>query len=262
MMYFILTFFFGAAVGSFVNVLIDRTIVGEDWVRGRSHCDNCHKTLEWYDMVPVLSFLYFDGKSRCCRVPLTYRYPIVETLVGLLFVWWIAVGFWFFQLVSAPLIVVQPAFWLMTGVILTILLLADLFYGVVLLPIVWIGSGITIVYRLVLWHYGAYQLVDMQNSIFLAAALFSFFWLLWKLTKGRGMADGDMYVAMYTGLLLGWPKGMVAIMGSFIIGAVVGVVLIASKLKSRKETVPFVPFMVVAMAIALIWGEQIIRFLY
>lgn len=259
-MYFILTFFFGAAVGSFVNVLIDRTIVGEDWVRGRSHCDNCHKTLAWYDMVPILSFIYFGGKSRCCKTPLTYRYPIVETLVGLLFVWWIAVGFWFFQLVSAPLIVVQPAFWLMTGILMAILFFADLFYGVVLLPIVWIGSAITLIYRLILWYYGAYQMSDLQTSLLVAAAFYAFFWLLWKLTKGRGMADGDMYVAFYMGLLLGWPKGIVAMMGSFILGALVGIFLIVSKILTRRDTVPFVPFMIVSMVIALIWGEQIIRF--
>lgn len=259
-MYFILTFFLGAAVGSFVNVLIDRTMVGQDWVRGRSHCDNCHKTLAWYDMIPVLSYIYISGKSRCCRAPLTYRYPLVETLVGLLFVWWLAVGFWFFQLVSAPLIVIQPAFWLATGILLAILALADLFYGVVLLPIVWIGSAMTIIYRLTLLNYGAYQLGDLQNSLLLSGAFFGFFWLLWKLTKGRGMADGDMYVAMYMGLLIGWPKGLVAMMVSFILGAVIGVFLIVTKIRSRKDTVPFVPFMIVAMAIALLWGKLIIGY--
>lgn len=117
----------------------------------------------------------------------------------------------------------------------------------------------TIFYRLVLWHYGVYQMIDLQSALLLSGAFFGFFWLLYKLTKGRGMADGDMYVALYMGMLLGWPKGMVAFMGSFILGAIVGVFLIVSKIRSRKETVPFVPFMVAATAIALLWGEQIIR---
>jgi leader peptidase (prepilin peptidase)/N-methyltransferase len=260
MMYFILTFFLGAAVGSFVNVLIDRSVVGEDWVSGRSHCDKCKKTLAWYDMIPIISYLVYGAKSRCCRSPLTYRYPLVEIIVGMLFVWWLAVGFLFFQLVSAPLIVIQPVFWLMTGVLLVILALADLFYGVVLLPIVWVGSALVIIYRLVLMQYGAYQMLDLQNSVLLAISFFAFFWSLWKLTKGRGMADGDMYVAFYMGLLLGWPKGLVAMMGSFIIGAVVGVFLIVSKIKGRKDTVPFVPFMIAAMVIAMLWGESLIGY--
>lgn len=262
MIYIFLTFFLGAAVGSFVNVLIDRTIAGENWVSGRSHCDKCHKTLAWYDMIPVLSYVVYGGKSRCCKAPLTFRYPIVEILVGLLFVWWLAVGFWFFRLVIAPLSVVQPGFWLITGIMLCILTLADLFYGFVFMPVVWIGSLLTVLYRLVLWHYGAFQIIDLQNALILALSFFSFFWLLYKFTKGRGMAEGDMYAAFYMGLLLGWPRGLLGMVLSFVIGAIVGVILIASKLRSRKDTLPFVPFMMMATGIALVWGETIIRFWY
>lgn len=262
MWYFCLTFFLGASVGSFVNVLIDRTILGENWVSGRSHCDKCGKTLAWYDMVPVLSFLTYRGKSRCCKKRLTNRYPIVEILVGLLFVWWLAVGFWFFRLVSAPLSMVQPGFWLITGILLAILALSDLFYGVVLMPVVWIGSVLTLLYRAVLWYYGAHQLFDLQMAVVLGIAFYTFFWLLYKLTKGRGMADGDMYVALYMGLLLGWPRGMVAMILSFVIGASVGVILITTKIRSRKDTLPFVPFMVTGILVALVWGTQIWQWLY
>lgn len=74
------------------------------------------------------------------------------------------------------------------------------------------------------------------------------------------MADGDMYMAMYMGILLGWPKGVVAMMGSFILGAIIGVMLIVTKIRSRKQSVPFVPFMVAAILITLVWGEQIIGY--
>ncbi len=260
-MYFILTFFLGAAVGSFVNVLIDRTIAGQNWVSGRSHCDHCHKTLSWFDMVPVVSFFLSGGKSRCCKTPLTYRYPIVEALVGSLFVWWLAVGFWFFQLVSAPLIVLQPLFWLLTGVILLILFLADLFYGVVLMGVVWTGYVVTILYRTILWIYGAYQLPDFGVNVLSSSLIFAFFWSLNKLTKGRGMAEGDMYVAFYIGLILGWPRSIVAMFLSFVIGAIVGVLLIVTKVRTRKDTVPFVPFMIIGALIALVWGKHLIGFL-
>lgn len=260
MIWFILVFFLGASVGSFINVMIDRMILGTDWVRGRSHCDHCHKTLAWYDMVPIVSFLVYRARTRCCHAPLTWRYPIVETLVGLLFVWWLAMGFWFFRLVAAPLTVIQPVFWLVTGVILVILALADLFYGVVLMHIVGVGYALILCYRLILFFFGSYQLVDFGKAIVMSAVFFGFFWLLYRLTKGRGMADGDMYVAAYMGLLLGFPKGFVGLMGSFILGAVIGVFLIVTKLRTRHDTVPFVPFMVLAMGIALLWGDQLIRF--
>ncbi|MBP9669990.1 prepilin peptidase [Candidatus Woesebacteria bacterium] len=262
MWYFIFTFLLGASVGSFVNVLIDRTIMGENWVSGRSHCDHCHKTLAWYDMIPVVSFLIYGGRSRCCKKILSYRYPIVELLVGLLFVWWLAMGFWFFQLVSAPLSLIQPSFWLITGVLLAILALADLYYGVVLMPIVWIGVILTAIYRAVLWYYAAHQLIDIQISILVSIVLFGFFGVLYKITKGRGMGDGDMYLAGYIGLLLGWPRAMIAMLFSFVIGAVVGTFLIVTKIRSRKDSLPFVPFMVVSVLIALIWGNQIFNWLY
>lgn len=261
-MYFILTFFMGTAVGSFVNVLIDRTVAGKDWVRGRSACDFCHKNLQWFDLIPIISFVIYRGRSRCCNKKLSFQYPIVETIVGLMFVWWLMIGFWFFQLVNAPLSVVQPAFWLVTGVLLAILALADLFYGVVIMPILWTSVFVTLIYRIVLILFGAYQTLDLVIAVVVASVFFGLFWGLYKATQGRGMADGDMYVALYMGLLLGWPRGVVALMLSFIIGAVVGLILISLKLRSRKQTIPFVPFMVTATIIALIWGEQIWRMMY
>lgn len=262
MIYFILTFFLGSAVGSFVNVLIDRTMLGQDWVKGHSHCDHCRQTLAWYDMIPVVSFLLYRGKSRCCGTALPYRHLAVEILAGVLFLWWLGVGFVFFRLVVAPLSVIQPLFWLVSGVVLLILALADLFYGVVLLPIVWIGSTAVILYRVTLWYFGAYQGVDFLHSLLVATGFFGFFWALHKLTKGKGMAEGDMYVALYMGVLLGWPRGMVALVASFILGALVGICLIVTGIRGRKETVPFVPFMVAGMILALIWGEAIGRWIF
>jgi leader peptidase (prepilin peptidase)/N-methyltransferase len=260
MIYFVLTFFLGTCVGSFVNVLIDRSVEGKDWIGGRSACDHCHKKLSWYDMIPILSWLSYRGKSRCCGKPLSLQYPIVEAIVGSLFVWWVSVGYLTFALVSAPLSVIQPGFWLVTGILLIILALADLFYGVVLMPVVWLGTVMTLVYRLTLWHYGAYQLGDLLNAIVVAALCFAFFWLLWRGTKGRGMAEGDMYVVLYLGILLGWPKGVVMLGLSFVLGAIVGIGLIASGLATRRDTMPFVPFMVVAAALSLWVGADIIRF--
>ena len=261
MAYFLIIFFVGAAVGSFVNVLIDRTIAGRDWVRGRSECDHCHKYLAWYDMIPIISFVMYGAKSRCCRTPLSFQYPIVETVVGLLFAWWMVVGFVFFRLVSAPLTVVQPLFWLFTGIIIVILTMADLIYGVVLVNIVWVGYICTIVYRVTLSYFGAYNFNDLVISLLTGAMFFLFFWSLWKMTKGRGMADGDMYAALYMGTLLGWPRGLVALMGSFILGSIVGVFLIVTKIRGRKDSVPFVPFMMTATVISLLWGNVIIGFL-
>lgn len=248
-------------MGSFVNVLIDRSVAGEDWVRGRSHCDGCGKKLTWYDLIPIISWVVYRGKSRCCRIPLTYRYPLVEGLMGLLFVWWLGMGFLFFQLSSAPLTVIQPAFWLITGIIILILALADWFYGVVLMPVVYAGWVSVLAYRLTLWGFGVYQTGDLAATLVMTILAYGFFWMLYKLTRGRGMADGDMYVAAYVAMVVGWPRGLLSLGISFVIGAVVGVMLILLGIKKRTDTLPFVPFMMVALVIVLLWGEQISRFL-
>lgn len=247
----LIVFFVGTVFGSFINVLIDRSVSGQDWIRGRSKCDYCKRELAWFDLIPLVSFALYRGRSRCCKRILSLRYPLVEGLVGVLFIWWYLMGFVFFRLVSAPLAVIQPGFWLLTGIILLTLLLSDLFYQVVLMPVVWIGVGSTVIYRLILGYFGAYQFEDFGRAVVLSLACFGFFWILFKLTRGRGMADGDMYVALYLGLLLGWPKGVAAIFLSFILGAIVGVVLIMTKLRKRRDTLPFVPFMVVACIILL-----------
>jgi leader peptidase (prepilin peptidase)/N-methyltransferase len=213
-------------------------------------------------MVPILSYLLYRGRSRCCNTPLPLRYPIVETIAGLLFIWWLAVGFWFFQLVNAPLSVIQPLFWLLCGIVLLIIAIADLYYGVILMNVVWFGSIVVVLYRLTLWQFGAFQTIDLRNTVIVSVALYGFFWTLYKLTRGRGMAEGDMYVALYMGLLLGWPKGLVAVLLSFVFGATISIGLIIAKIKSRKDTIPFAPFMVLASIVALVWGSQIWRWVY
>lgn len=212
-------------------------------------------------MIPIVSWLYYRGKSRCCGEALSYQYPIVEALIGLLFLWWASVGYLTFALVSAPLFSLQPIFWLVSGVLIMTLGLADWYYGVVLVPVVYAGIAWTLLYRFVLWYFGAYQIADWGAAIALAGLAYGFFWLMWRITRGRGMGEGDMYVAFYLALLLGWPRGLVMLFLSFVLGASVGIALMILGVRKRSDSLPFVPFMAVASGIALYFGEEIIRFL-
>lgn len=251
MAWYLLIFFLGAAVGSFLNVLVSRTVEGEAWVSGRSRCDHCRKELLWYEMVPLLSYLVMRGRSSCCGKRLSYQHPLVEGLVGLLFVWWVALSSAFFLLVTEPGRTVQPLFWLVTGVILVAIAIADLYYGVIPLPFVLLGAGLAVVYRVILIFGGAYQLPDLGKSLLSAISLSGFYGLLRVVTRGRGMGEGDVWLALYLGLLLSWPRVWIGTMAAFITGAIVGVGLIVFKIKSRKETIPFGPFMVLGALIGL-----------
>lgn len=252
----------GASVGSFLNVLIMRMIEGEDFIKGRSHCDHCRKTLTWYEMIPIVSFLWYRGRSRCCKKPLSYQYPIVEALIGVLFVWWILMGALFFRLVTSPLSTMQPVFWLVIAIILMGIFVTDLFYGLIPSPFVWGGVVLTGLYRIGLVMAGAYQGVDLFLSILSAIGASGFFWLLRSITKGKGMGEGDVILAVLVGFILGWPRVVVGVMSSFIIGAVVAIGLIMVGKKKFGQTVPFGPFMITGIIVGLLWGERVLSLLF
>lgn len=247
-----LVFIFGASVGSFVNVLVSRSIVGEDWLRGRSRCDSCGKPLSWYDMIPLLSYLLYRGKSKCCHKKLSISHPIVEGLFGMLFVWWLLVGFVFFQLATTPWTVVQPIFWLGVGVLLLIIMVADALYGVILMPFIYISTVWIYGYRLALAMSGKYQWSDLGLTLISGVLSYAFLYALHIATKGRGMGDGDPYLAFVTGSLLVGMAAFWGMLAAFILGSIWGIALIILSLKKMDQTIPFGPFLVIGSMVTLL----------
>ena len=225
-------FVFGAAVGSFLNVLIYRTIQGESWLVGRSRCDHCRHKIAWYDNVPVLSFLLLSGKSRCCKKPIPTSYPLVELITGSLFVWWYGIGFVFFRLTTAPFQVLQPLFWLLVGILLLTIFFADLMHMII--PDLVVGALFLLVlaYRLYLTAVSIMQVKDLYSALLSMAAAVIFIGGLWALTKGKGMGFGDVKLIAPIALLLGWPKILVSLFFSFLIGGIVAVGLLLLGKKS------------------------------
>lgn len=259
---YVIIFFLGASVGSFLNVLIMRMINNESFVSGRSHCDHCQKVLRWYDMIPIVSYFWYRGYSRCCKKKLSIQYPIVESLVGSLLVWWLLMGALFFRLVASPLSTMQPLFWLVMAIILTGIFISDLFYGLIPSPFVWGGVVLTVVYRVILMVAGVYQGVDLFWSIIAAIGAAGFFWFLRYITKGKGMGEGDVTLAILVGLILGWPRVITGVMSSFILGATISLILIIFRKKTLRQTIPFGPFMILGIVLGLLCGEKILRILF
>ena len=252
----VVIFFLGASVGSFVNVLVSRSIAGSDWLRGRSQCDRCGKPLVWYDMIPLLSFAIYRGKSKCCKRSLSMAHPIVEGLFGMLFVWWLLVGFIFFQLATAPWTIVQPIFWLGIGILLLIIMVADATYGVILMPFIYISIIWIYGYRFALAISGTYQWTDLGITLLSGVLSFGFLQALHVITKGKGMGDGDPYLAFVTGSLLSGVAAFWGMLSAFILGSVWGIGLILLSLKKMSQTIPFGPFLVIGCLITLL----VIRF--
>lgn len=250
-------FILGAAIGSFLNVIIYRSARGETWVKGRSHCETCRKTIAWYDNIPLLSYFLLGGKCRYCKKELSLSHPVIEGLTGILFVWWYLAGFFFFQLTQEPFNVLQPVFWLAVGIILLMIVLIDFKYMIIPDVAVTLLFILVIAYRISLVTTGVMQTRDLLLSLVSMVAASAFFFFLWLVTKGRGMGFGDVKLALPLGLLLGWPKIMVWIFASFLIGAVFGIALLSMKKVKLKQAVPFGPFLVIGTLISLIWGEQL-----
>lgn len=255
----LILFAIGTAFGSFLSVVIIRSIRDEQFLSGRSHCDHCNRTLSWYDNIPLLSFTWLRGACRYCHKPISLIHPVVEVLTGLLFVWWYLGGFLFFKLTQQPFMILQPLFWLVVGVLLLILFFTDLLYYV--LPDVVVGTLllVTVIYRASLLMAGILRPDDLLAMCALTGIVWLFFFGLWYLTKGRGMGMGDVKLVIPLTLLSGWPLGVLSTMISFIFGAVVGLVLVATGSKSLSQALPFGPFLIVATAFSLVWGDQVIQ---
>ncbi len=256
---FLLLFFVGSCIGSFLNVVVYRSERGESWVWGRSHCENCGKQLAWYDNIPIVSYLLLKAQCRHCHTQLSPGHLVIETLMGLLFVWWYVVGFFFFKLTEQPFAILQPVFWLCVGIILLTIFVTDLQHLYIPDAAVLMLSILVVVYRLSLVATGVMQLSDFVLSMCTMAAAVLFFWILWYLTKGRGMGFGDVKLALPLGLLLGWPGTLVWIFTSFCVGAVVGLLLLTFGKARMKQPIPFGPFLIFGTLVALIWGDEIFR---
>lgn len=252
-----LLFFLGAAIGSFLNVIIYRSTTGESWAKGRSHCETCSKAIPWFENIPVVSYFMLRGKSRCCKKPLSLSHPVIEGLTGALFVWWYVAGFVFFKLTTQPFVVLQPLFWLLVGLLLLYIFIYDYRYMLIPTWSVTVLFVLVVFYRLLLAATGIMQYQDLYSAIITMVVASSFFFLLWIATQKKGIGFGDVELAVPLSLLLGWPKAVVGFFLAFVLGGIVGGYLLATKKASLKRAVPFGPFLILGTLLALIWGDAI-----
>ncbi|KKQ50329.1 MAG: Type 4 prepilin-like protein leader peptide-processing enzyme [Candidatus Shapirobacteria bacterium GW2011_GWE1_38_10] len=211
----------------------------------RSYCDFCKKKLKWYDNVPVLSFLIYKGKSRCCGKKLSPSYPIVEILTGIIFV----LNFYY----STTYLLL-----FLTFIILGLLVFEAAFdFKYMTLPD--LTAFLLIGLALLRW-----LVLGTPKSFLVSALISGLFILLLHKIKIRGheaMGDGDILLAVFMGLFLGFPNIVVAFYIAFVMGAIVGGFLILKKIVGRLTPIPFGPFLILGTVVAFWWGEKIIRIL-
>lgn len=247
----IILFAFGAAFGSFLNVVATRYdgehfLLSTALVGGRSHCEHCKQTLRWFELAPLASFALQGGRCRRCKARLSAQYPIVELLSGIIFV---CVPF-----VVAPSIA-AAAVWIAIFEALLVMTLIDIRMGIIPDEINIFLGVMGVLLLLIPAPLGAGAVLAKVCAA-LGAGLF--FALLIALTRGKGMGMGDFKLAIPLGLIFGWPQIVLTLIAAFVIGAAVGVFSIARGTNSMKGTLPFGPFLALGAAITFFWGAAII----
>lgn len=238
----------GLVVGSFLNVVIHRVPSGESVVRPRSRCPGCATEIAARDNIPVVSWLLLRGRCRSCGQPISVRYPIVELGTGVLF-----------ALLTAVVGVdwALPAF-LYLGAVGMALAVIDLdthrLPDALTLPSYAVGGALLLLPAVAEGSWDAYLRAWLG-----AAALFAFYLLL-VVVYPAGMGLGDVKLAGVLGLYLGWLGWGALVVGAFLgflLGAVVGGVIMVVRRTGRKHKIPFGPFMLVGTLLAVIWGNPV-----
>ncbi|OGY16180.1 MAG: hypothetical protein A2784_03845 [Candidatus Chisholmbacteria bacterium RIFCSPHIGHO2_01_FULL_48_12] len=249
----------GLILGSFINVVVFRTVHGFSPWAGRSFCPKCKHKINWYDNIPLLSFVLLWGKCRYCKQSISLQYPVIELLTANLLLWWYVVGRLAFRLAEQPYSVIQPGFWLVVGLGLVLLTGFDLFYGVLPDFVIGLLGGITLIYRLSLAVTGIMRWPDWWGFVGAGLAGAAALAAGAVVTRGRGMGWGDVKLAGVMGLILGPSKLLVAVAVAVLTGAAAAVILVAIRRKRWGQTIPFGPFLAGSTLVALLWGEKIWR---
>ncbi len=232
----------GLAISSFLNVCIDRLPEKASIVSPPSHCPVCGRRLAPLDLIPVLSYLLLRGRCRYCGAPIPRRVLLVEAITGLLFVLlWYRYGL-------SPRLLLATLYTCFFIVIFFIDLEHHLVLNRVILPAI-------VVALLAVPFTPNHDVVELLSGGGIGFGLL--FLIAWIYPAGMGM--GDVKLATFIGLVVGFPSVFVALFFSFVVGGLVGGGLLLSGLKGRKDPVPFAPFLVAGGMVAMLYGEQIIE---
>lgn len=262
-------FLFGLLIGSFLNVVILRLPrqLEHDWkcqcrellelpesdsaappdlVFSRSRCTNCGHEIRPWENIPVVSYLFLGGKCASCKNKISVRYPAVELITAALFIVaaWQLGAHW--QLLSVLLITAYLV--ALSGIDFDHQLLPDQ----LTIPLLWIGLALSL----------TGLTITPMNAIIGALAGYLSLWSVYHvfrlLTGKEGMGYGDFKLLAALGAWMGWQMLPLIILFSSLVGAVVGLVLLALKRHKSGQTMPFGPYIAAAGWIALIWGEELI----
>ena len=240
----------GTLIGSFLNVVVHRVPAGQSIVSPGSACPECRHAVRGRDNVPVVSWLLLRGRCRDCAAPISARYPLVEAGTGLLFVL-VAL-----RLAATGELSVLAAFLVATAAGVDLALI-DLEHGRLPFSITGVAAVLVVLTLALGWWGGDVEALTVLVSAGIWLAVYGGIWFF---TGGRGMGLGDVALAPLLGAVLGalgLGASVVGLAAGFMLGAVVGVVLLATGRARRGVRIPHGPFMLLGAACGLFVGTPL-----
>jgi len=239
---------FGLAVGSFLNCVIYRLERGESFLEGRSYCPHCRHILNWPDLIPVFSFLILKGKCRYCSQKISWQYPLVELATGIIFL--------LIFLTFSNLNNYTYVYLLSMISFLIVIFVYYLKHYIIPDKVIYPAIAIALIFNFQFLIFNQFSIFKFSILSAIGAAIF--FLAIVLISRGRWLGIGDIKLAFFIGLFLGFPNILVALFLAFLIGAIIGLGLVISGKKTLKSEVPFGPFLVTGTFLALFWGQNLI----
>ena len=237
---------FGALVGSFLNVCIYRLPMRTSIVWPASACPHCRREIEWFENIPIVSYLALRGRCRSCHQPIGIRYPIIEAITAAMF----GLMWWFY---GPSLLLVSR---LIFGCALIVLFAIDLEHhllpNVITLPFIVIGF--------VFSFFTEPGWIDSLIGVLVGGgSLLLMFYAYLAVRKKEGLGMGDPKMLAMIGAFLGWKMTIVALMFASFAGSLFGMAMMATRRGSLESMLPFGCFLAVGAGVAATVGPSLIQ---
>lgn len=236
--YKIMFFIFGSIMGSFYHVIATRLSNEESIVTPGSHCHICNRRLKWYELIPILSYLFQRGKSNCCHQYLPISYVMMEVVTGSLF----AVSYKVFKL--TPELLINLIF--ISGLIIVIV--SDIEYMIILDEVLTISSILIVIFNLIFFGFNT-TIINVGNAIGAFLMMYMVKIIGDFIFKRESLGGGDIKLMFLFGLVLGFPLSIVTIFLATFIAFPIAIYVLLSR---RDNMIPFGPFLSIAAIILII----------
>ena len=262
-------FILGLVAGSFITSYTHRVVRGKRVSKGRSLCPHCKNKISWQDNIPVISYILLGGKCRNCKKKISLRYPLIELSTAALFTLIASYSnFCLSNVQGVSLYSSVLCFWHDSLGVLALPYFLFIAFSLIAIFVTDIEDQIIpdfLSYSLFVFTFLMLIIAspeDLYIRIFTGFALSLSFLFLHLITLGRGMGLGDVKLVIFAGILLGWKLSLVWVFVSFVIGAIVGVTLIAASKAKFGKQIAFGPFLIVSFFLVVFLGDCLLAKLF